>query len=52
MAVKKFIVQAPGFAHKHWNRPEKLARDKHSSLLRNSINYGAIISFIVQATGL
>ncbi len=30
----------PGLARKHWNRLEMLARDKHSSLLRKSINYG------------
>jgi hypothetical protein len=30
----------PGLARKHWTRLEKLARDKHSSLLRKSVNYG------------
>ncbi len=30
----------PGFTHKHWTRLEKHARDKRSSLLRKSVNYG------------
>jgi hypothetical protein len=30
---------APGLTHKHYTRLEKLARDKHSSLLRKSVNY-------------
>jgi hypothetical protein len=24
----------PGLTHKHWTRPERLERDKHSSLLK------------------
>ncbi len=31
---------APGLTHKHLTRLERLARDKHSSLLRKSANYG------------
>ncbi len=31
---------APGLTHKHYTRPAILARDKHSSLLRKSVNYG------------
>jgi hypothetical protein len=30
---------APGFTHKHCTRLERLARDKHSSLLRKFVNY-------------
>jgi hypothetical protein len=29
-----------GLTNKHSNRLEKLARDKHSSLLQKSVNYG------------
>jgi hypothetical protein len=29
-----------GLAHKHYSRLERLARDKHSSLLRKSVHYG------------
>ncbi len=38
---------APGFTHKHQTRLERLAKDKHSSLLRKSVNYGRIF-FIVE----
>ncbi len=31
---------APGLTHKHKTRLGRLARDKHSSLLRKSVNYG------------
>jgi hypothetical protein len=31
---------APGLTHKYYTRQEKLARDKHSSLLQKSVNYG------------
>jgi hypothetical protein len=31
---------APGLPHKHKTRLERHARDKHSSLLRKSVNYG------------
>ncbi len=31
---------APGLAHKHYTRLERLARDKQCSLLRKYINYG------------
>ncbi len=30
---------APGLTHKHKTKLERLARDKHSRLLRNSVNY-------------
>jgi hypothetical protein len=40
---------APGLTHKHWARLERLAKDKHSSLLQKSINYGRKF-FIVQAS--
>jgi hypothetical protein len=30
---------APGLAHKHYNKRAILVRDKHSSLLRKSVNY-------------
>ncbi len=33
------LGQASGLAHKHQTRLERLARDKHSSLLRKSVNY-------------
>jgi hypothetical protein len=29
-----------GLTLKHYNRLERLARDKHSSFLRKSVNYG------------
>jgi hypothetical protein len=32
--------EGPGLAHKHRNRPERLASDKHSGLLRILVNYG------------
>ncbi len=35
-----FTWVGPGLALKHWTRLEKLARDKHSSLLRKYLNYG------------
>jgi hypothetical protein len=28
-----------GLTHKHWTRLEKIASDKHSSLLRTFVNY-------------
>ncbi len=31
---------APDLSHKHLTRLEKLARDKHSSLIRKFVNYG------------
>jgi hypothetical protein len=34
------LGKAPGLTHKHKTRLEWLARDKHSSLLRTSVNYG------------
>ncbi len=34
------LGQAPGLSDKHQNRLESFARDKHSSLLRKSVNYG------------
>ncbi len=30
---------APGLTHKHKTRLDRLAKDKHSNLLGNSINY-------------
>ncbi len=33
------LGQAPGLAHEHSTRLERLAKDKHSSLLRKSVNY-------------
>jgi hypothetical protein len=35
-----FTLVGSGLTHKHWTRLEKLARDKHSIILRKSINYG------------
>ncbi len=32
--------KAPGLTHKHQTKLERLASDKHSSLLRKSVNYG------------
>ncbi len=34
------LGQAPGLTDKHYTRLERLAKDKHSSLLRKSVNYG------------
>ncbi len=34
------LGQAPGLIHKHQTRLERLVRDKHSSLLQKSVNYG------------
>ncbi len=34
-----FTLVGPGLACKHWTRQERLAREKHSSLLQTSINY-------------
>ncbi len=50
-AVKSFIVQAPGaypkvevlllgLNHKQQTKQEKIAKDKHSSLLQTFVNYG------------
>ncbi len=39
-AVKKLIVQIPGFTHKHYTRMERPSRDKHSSLLLKFVNNG------------
>ncbi len=44
------IGWALGLTHKHWTSLERLARDKHSSLYRKSINYRKK-SFIRLATG-
>ncbi len=33
------IGQTPDLIHKHWTIPEKLARDKHASLLLKFVNY-------------
>jgi hypothetical protein len=35
-----FTQVGSGLTSKHWTRQERLARDKHSSLLRKSVNYG------------
>ncbi len=34
------VGQVPGLSHKHPTRLERLARDKHSSLLQKSVNCG------------
>ncbi len=34
------LGQVPGLTRKHQTRLERLARDKHSSLIRKSVNYG------------
>jgi hypothetical protein len=34
------LWQAPGLTRKHYTRVKRLARDKHSALLRKSVNYG------------
>jgi hypothetical protein len=34
------LGKAPGLSHEHQTKVERLARDKHSSLLRNFGNYG------------
>jgi hypothetical protein len=36
-----FTWVGPGLAHKHLTRLEKLARDKHSSLLQKSVKYSS-----------
>jgi hypothetical protein len=36
----KHLSGAPSLTHKHWTRLNRLARDKPSSLLRKSVNYG------------
>ncbi len=43
--------QARGLKHKQWTRPAILAKDKDSSFLRNSVNYGQK-SFIILSPGL
>jgi hypothetical protein len=35
-----FIHLGSGLTSKHWARLERLARDKHSSLLQKTVNYG------------
>jgi len=35
------LWKAPGLIHKHFTMLERLARDKHASLLRKSVNYGS-----------
>ncbi len=45
------LGQAPGLAHKHQTMLERLATDKHSSLLRIFVNYGRKF-FITLAPGL
>ena len=42
--------QASGLAHKYQNRLSMFAKDKHSSLLRESVNYGQKM-FITQGPG-
>jgi hypothetical protein len=42
---------APGLALKDYTRLERLAKDKRSSLLQKSVNYGRK-SFTLQAPGL
>jgi hypothetical protein len=42
--------KAPGLAHKHYNWQEMFAKDKQSSLLRKSVNYGQK-SFITLGPG-
>jgi hypothetical protein len=44
------LGQAPGLIQKHYSRLEKLARDKLSSLLLTSVNYGQK-SFITLTPG-
>jgi hypothetical protein len=47
--AERFFTRAgSGLTRKHETRLERLARDKHLSLLRKSVNYGRK-SFIVQA---
>jgi len=43
-----FTQVSSGLTSKHYTRLERLAKDKHSSLLRKSVNYGRNF-FIVQA---
>ncbi len=38
--LKEALRYAPGLAHKHKTRLERLVRDKHSSLLQALVNYG------------
>jgi hypothetical protein len=38
-----------GLTYKHCTRPEGLARDKHSSLLRTLVNYGRNFFYILGA---
>ncbi len=50
-APERYFTQvASGLSCKHQTRLERLAMDKHSSLLRKSVNYGRK-SFIVQPPG-
>ncbi len=45
-----FTQVGSGLTHKKCTRLERLAREKHSSLLQKSVNYGCK-SFIAQASG-
>jgi hypothetical protein len=45
-----FTQVGSGLTHKHLTRLERLTKNKHSSLLRKSVNYGCK-KFIVQAPG-
>jgi len=40
LAQACFIVLTPCLAYKYFTRLESLAKDKHSSLLLKSVNYG------------
>ncbi len=44
------FVSGPILTRKYWTGLERLARDKHSTLLRKSVNNGRN-KFIAQATG-
>jgi hypothetical protein len=38
--VKQLKCTTPGHSYKHWTSLERPARDKHSSLSQNFVNYG------------
>ncbi len=49
--MERFTLVGSVLNCKHYTKLERLARDKHSSLLQKSVSYGRKI-FIVQAPGL
>jgi hypothetical protein len=37
---REALGQAPGLTHKHYTRLERLAKDKHSSIVQKPVKYG------------